>query len=253
MVRAVYVDTICDDAFGDLPTVWLQPCSRTLRHLTLSSTQYFGFFPRLPLQGVKFDRLQALSLSKFTFGEPSTLRWVLSHEDTLTELSLDRFAIIYAATFRPDILDDLHPEGFDVDRDHGGHVHITYDGRWHACFDLLKVRLPHLRRFHFGLCVKDWRDGRTLFAREGHIDPGFYVKLYMVYRSGGFGYTTVCGFTEERYISNPEGWTTGWEAFLSLHTTVCRRCAGIEISEETMCPRIGTPEDIVRGQEDDTG
>lgn len=52
----------------------------------------------------------------------------------------------------------------------------------------------------------------------------------MVYRSG-FGYTTVYGFTEERYTSNLECWATDWEVFLNLHTTVCRRCAGSTESE----------------------
>ncbi|CAI7650200.1 unnamed protein product [Penicillium viridicatum] len=139
-----------------LPSVWLKPTMGSLRKLSLYSNLYWGFYPKLSLEGIHFPNLQSLALGNFTFFEDQQLDWILSHSSTLEELYLDDCSILIQtrvlnSAFQlvkcpiPESRMKLkHPGQW------GAHWYYQYPRRWNDYFASFGTGLPHLRRFAIG-------------------------------------------------------------------------------------------------------
>ncbi|RAH67288.1 F-box domain-containing protein [Aspergillus aculeatinus CBS 121060] len=174
--------------FPELPSFWLTPAAATLEHLTIYSSNYFGFYPKLDLRGVHLPRLKTLALGKYAFVHDSQLQWILSHGKTLTELYLENTPILFEVSV------------YNKDRallDSGRYTHkpglrekhfATYDKRWHHYFRAFQAGLPHLRHFRYGRSELWWEDNMTPLERETGITVGMHDDSYMVF-CDGFGPT----------------------------------------------------------------
>lgn len=81
--------------FRGLPSLWLEPGTSNLQHLTLFANPYWGYYPKFSLQGVHFPNLKTLSLGKHCFVDDSQLDWTLSHGSTLTKLHFSDCTILF--------------------------------------------------------------------------------------------------------------------------------------------------------------
>ncbi|EEH08899.1 F-box domain-containing protein [Histoplasma capsulatum G186AR] len=174
----------------ELPSVWLEPASSTLRHLTLYSTLYFGFYPKLDLRDIRFPNLQSLALGNYSFVHDTQLDWILSHGPTLQRLYMDDCAILYEVG----IYDkdncylspaEMHP---GHKRNLFGEVHgrASYSKRWHDYFRAFQEGLPQLRHFRFGSSPDWWDNSGIPFEMETEIRIRLNMELYLVF-CDGFG------------------------------------------------------------------
>ncbi|KAL4863466.1 hypothetical protein BDV12DRAFT_206461 [Aspergillus spectabilis] len=150
-----------------LPSVCLKPTTASLQHLTIYSSLYCGFYPKLDFRDIHFPRLKSLALRNYGFVHDSQLKWILSHAATLSELYLDDCAIIY--------------EGFN------DNFYASYSKRWVDYFRAFKDGLPHLQHFRYGH-GEGWFEGDEAapFERETEIKNGFHEESYRVC-CDGFG------------------------------------------------------------------
>jgi len=140
----------------DLLQYWLKPVQENLVHLKLESTCYWGWVPKCDLRGVRFPHLKSLELGEMTFTHDWQLEWIISHGDTLTQLSLRQCPIAH------DIWIDhtLDAEGYPV---HTLGEELYWDGtteefgdwcgnsaRWKDYFPRLMSGLPRLRQLQIG-------------------------------------------------------------------------------------------------------
>ncbi|KJK68684.1 hypothetical protein P875_00075797 [Aspergillus parasiticus SU-1] len=170
--------------FSALPSFWLKPALQNLEHLTIYSSHYFGYYPKLDLRGVHFPRLRTLALGNYTFVHDSQLDWILSHRDTLTELYLDDCAILWAvAPFDKDKERTyLDPDSYTTHSGLVGHGYATYDKRWHHYFKTLQ-ELSHLRHFRYGHSEYWSADESTPFECETDIIIGMHEESYLTFTS----------------------------------------------------------------------
>lgn len=169
-----------------LPSVWLKPTMGSLRKLSLYSNLYWGFYPKLRLEGIHFPNLQSLALGKFTFVEDQKFDWILSHSSTLEELYLDDCPILFKSSV-PD--DDFHLEKCPIPKSRmklrgpgeGRHAwSYHYPRRWNDYFASFETGLPHLRRFAIGRNA-GW-DSYTYevpFEKELDLVPALMRDRYM--------------------------------------------------------------------------
>ncbi|OJD14987.1 hypothetical protein AJ78_04709 [Emergomyces pasteurianus Ep9510] len=177
----------------ELPSVWLQPASSTLRHLTLYSTLYFGFYPKLDLQDIHFPNLQSLALGNYGFVHDTQLDWILSHGTTLQSLYMDDCAILYEVGIYNNnnskdncylsALTEMYPD-FGKRSHSGPKYRASYSKRWHDYFRAFQEGLPHLRHFQFGSSPSWWDDGGIPFEMEVEIQLRLNVERYFVFCDG---------------------------------------------------------------------
>ncbi|KAJ5464218.1 hypothetical protein N7475_007353 [Penicillium sp. IBT 31633x] len=138
-----------------LPSVWLEPTMGSLQKLSLYSSFYWGFWPKLSLDGVHFPNLQSLALGNFSFFKDEQLDWILSHS-TLEELYLDDCPILLEARIldnENDLSESPIPKSeleFRKNEDRSDSWHYNYPSRWSNYFASIEAGLPHLRHFAFG-------------------------------------------------------------------------------------------------------
>ena len=162
----------------------MKPAAPSLQHLTLYSSLYFGFYPKLDLREVHFPQLKTLSFGNYCFVHDSQLDWILSHGATLTELYLDDCPILFEMAIGDKGRTYLSPDEFRLEPKVDSHPYTTYATRWHDYFRAFKDGLPHLRHFGYGHCPYWWKDGSTPFERETEIDIGMTDESYMVFSDG---------------------------------------------------------------------
>ncbi|KAJ5192326.1 hypothetical protein N7449_008468 [Penicillium cf. viridicatum] len=164
-----------------LPSVWLKPTMGSLRKLSLYSNFYWGFYPKLSLEGIHCPNLQSLALGNFTFFEDQQLDWILAHSSTLEELYLDDCSIL----FRTRVLDaDFQLDKCPIPESR------KYPRRWDDYFASFGTGLPHLRRFaigHNGAWDSDTGTGYEVpFEKELDLVPALMRDRYMEF-DGGVG------------------------------------------------------------------
>lgn len=157
-----------------------------LRHLTLYSSLYFGFYPKCDLRGIHFPHLKTLSLGNYTFIHDSQLDWILSHGATLTELYLDDCPILFEVAIGDYQRTYLDPKVFEPKEEFGGDYHTVYRTRWCDYFRAFKDGLPHLRHFRYGHSPHWWDDNTSPFDCETTVDIDLHDDSYMVF-CDGFG------------------------------------------------------------------
>ncbi|KAI9039225.1 uncharacterized protein KD926_009859 [Aspergillus affinis] len=172
--------------FSELPSFWLQPTLANLQHLTLYSSNYYGFYPKFDPTGLHFPQLKTLALGNHAFIHDSQLDWILSHADTLTELYLDDCPILYEVAIYAKEKTYLDPTSFGFKDGLGEKHYATYDKRWHDYFNAFNDKLPHLRHFRYGHCPFWWDEGSPPFEQEQHIKLSLAKDRYMVF-CDGFG------------------------------------------------------------------
>lgn len=156
--------------YSELPSTWLAPTTSTLRHLTLYSDMYFGFFPSLDLNELYFPHLKTLSLNKYTFFHDKQLDWILSHKSTLTEIYLDDCPLLFeiaVSNQNKDRCNLENDEWFHRDNDPYSVWGYRYARRWNTYFDSFRENLSHLRHFRMGYNV-ELRD-RFPFEQETEL------------------------------------------------------------------------------------
>ncbi|OJD22909.1 hypothetical protein ACJ73_05735 [Blastomyces percursus] len=172
----------------ELPTVWLQPASASLRHLTLYSTLYFGFYPKLDLRDIHFPNLQSLALGNYAFVHDTQLDWILSHGPTLQKLYMDDCAILYEVGIYNKDKCYLSPTEMrrNAKETWQGEVkyRASYPKRWHDYFRAFAERLPELRHFRYGSSPKWWDQGGIPFEMEGETRIEFGMDSYLVFCDG---------------------------------------------------------------------
>ncbi|KKZ68428.1 hypothetical protein EMCG_05887 [[Emmonsia] crescens] len=174
----------------ELPSIWLQPASSTLRHLTLYSTHYFGFYPKLDLRDIHFPNLKSLSLGNYAFVHDTQLDWILSHGHTLQRLYMDDCAILYeVGIYDKDncylsALTEMHPNP-EQTQSSDVKYRATYSKRWHDYFGAFQEGLPQLRHFQFGTSPSWWNDSGIPFEMEVEIKMRLGGReLYLVFCDG---------------------------------------------------------------------
>ncbi|KAH8433968.1 F-box protein [Aspergillus melleus] len=187
--------------FSELPSVWLQPTLANLQHLTLYSSNYFGFFPKFDPTGLHFPQLQTLALGNHAFVHDSQLDWILSHADTLAELYLDDCPILYEVAIYENEQTYLDPASFGSKQGLGEKHYAAYDKRWHDYFNAFNDKLPHLRHLRVGHCPHWWDEQTTPFEQEQHIKVSLPRDRYMVF-CDGFGPSP---YMEEMIYRDGEG------------------------------------------------
>lgn len=164
----------------------MKPTLATLQHLTIYSSNYFGFYPKFNPTGLHFPHLKTLALGNHAFIHDSQLDWILSHADTLTELYLDDCPILYEVAIYDKEQTYLEPASFGSKEDLENKHYAAYDKRWHDYFNAFRERLPHLKHFRYGHCPYWWDDDSTPFEQEGFINICLRRDRYMVF-CDGFG------------------------------------------------------------------
>ncbi|PYI35961.1 F-box domain-containing protein [Aspergillus indologenus CBS 114.80] len=174
--------------FPELPSFWLAPAAATLEHLTIYSSNYFGFYPKLDLREVHLPHLKTLALGKYAFVHDSQLEWILSQGKTLTELYLDDTPILFEVSVHNNDRASLDPDRYIHQAGLRNKHFATYDKRWHHYFRAFQVGLPHLRHFRYGRSGWWWQKYMTPLERETEITVGMHDESYMVF-CDGFGPT----------------------------------------------------------------
>ncbi|GAB7357708.1 hypothetical protein MBLNU459_g0372t3 [Dothideomycetes sp. NU459] len=115
-----------------------------------------------------------------TFTNNKNLEWLLSHSETLEELSLDDCAIVPAFHYHGQCDEENYPESYSL---RGEHRTWTYDARWHDYFHRLETEMPHLKivRCGFG----DWYDGNA-FQTADSLGPTLWPQRYRLFDMLGF-------------------------------------------------------------------
>jgi hypothetical protein len=173
--------------YPELPLVWLKPTTANLQHLTIYSSLYCGFYPKLDFRDIHFPQLKSLALGNYGFVHDSQLRWILSHAATLSELYLDDCAIIYEVSIAASERTLLSSEVFEKREGLKDNLYASYNKRWADYFRAFKDDLPHLQHFRYGH-GEGWFEGDEAapFERETELKNGFHEESYMVY-CDGFG------------------------------------------------------------------
>lgn len=164
----------------------------SLRKLSLYSNFYWGFYPKLSLEGIHCPNLQSLTLGNFIFFENQQLDWILSHSATLQELYLDDCSILLQAR----ILDDedqlskcpvsKHDMKLQNLEDMGDDWYYYYPGRWNQYFRSFEACLPRLHHFAIGHNEAWDTEDAMPFENEREIAPALMVDRYMAF-DGGIG------------------------------------------------------------------
>jgi hypothetical protein len=177
--------------FRELPSVWLNPVSMNLTHLSLWCDNYWGWCPTFDPRGLHLPKLKYLSMGNFAFAHDFQLDWILSHGQTLEILSMDDCAILFymdpqylATEITFSLLHDDHQVCL-VDKDESGDSgpRYAYNSRWHQYLRNLEVGLPHLINFTFG--HGNWDMG-CAFEDRNTLLPGLDNRRYMAF-NGGIG------------------------------------------------------------------
>ncbi|KAL4940612.1 hypothetical protein BDV06DRAFT_230202 [Aspergillus oleicola] len=169
-----------------LPKIWLKPTTYTLRHLTIYSSLFCGFYPKLDFSEVHLPHLRTLSLGNYCFVHDSQLEWILSHGVTLLELYLDDCALLYEVSLKDYKNTILPPEKFEQREALRNHWYASYGGRWADYFLAFKDKLPHLQHFRYGHSPEGWKYSTTPFECEAELDIGLHDETYLVF-CDGFG------------------------------------------------------------------
>ncbi|PTU20426.1 hypothetical protein P175DRAFT_0481806 [Aspergillus ochraceoroseus IBT 24754] len=170
--------------FPELSSFWLKPALSSLEHLTIYSSNYFGFYPKCDLRGTHFPRLESLALGNYTFVHDSQLDWILSHAPTLTGLYLDDCPILYEVAIRDKERTYLDPADLQPDPRFDGEGYASYDKRWKDYFQAFKEGLPLLQHFRYGHCLAWWEHDTTPLECETEIEVALRHDSYMVYCDG---------------------------------------------------------------------
>lgn len=127
-----------------LPTAWLSHNSNCLTHLTLSFRDYAGFYPKIDLRGVFFQRLQMLRFDGFQFTHDWQRDWIISHGKTLKEVFIVRCAMLVERNSKV----PLDAEGYPI---YGSpaptRTSSTWPARWHEWFHAFNQSLVRLTEF----------------------------------------------------------------------------------------------------------
>lgn len=158
-----------------------------LRHLTLYSSLYFGFYPKCDFRGIHFPHLETLSFGNYTFVHDSQLDWILSHGATLTELYLDDCPLLFEVSIGGKDRTYLDPGVFQRQAKFGGDYWATYRTRWCDYFRAFRDGLPLLRHFRYGHGRGWWDENNSCpFELETDIEIVLNDESYMVF-CDGFG------------------------------------------------------------------
>ncbi|KAH0366087.1 hypothetical protein KCU65_g5568, partial [Aureobasidium melanogenum] len=151
------------DFFGhELQTYWLGPMAENLVYLKLYASElYFGMYPGCNLP--RFPKLRMLLLGNLSIVNDDQIDWILSHADTLEQLTLDDAVIAVGAEFlehkvdvinRRVIYSPLKVESgrprYQAERTDISARKWLWPTRWHHIFDQLQRGLPKLKHFVFG-------------------------------------------------------------------------------------------------------
>lgn len=163
----------------------------SLQKLSLYSSFYWGFWPKLSLDGVHFPNLQSLALGNFSFFKDEQLDWILSHS-TLEELYLDDCPILLEARIldnENDLSESPIPKSeleFRKNEDRSDSWHYNYPSRWSNYFASIEAGLPHLRHFAFGHNAAWDYPGGVPFEKEKDLETALRDDRYMAF-DGGIG------------------------------------------------------------------
>ncbi|RDW58579.1 uncharacterized protein DSM5745_11270 [Aspergillus mulundensis] len=168
-----------------IPSFWLKPTTATLQHLTLYSSVFCGFYPRLDFRGLHFPQLRGLALGNYGFVHDSQLDWILEHGETLAELYLDDCAILHEVSIK-DIENTYLPSSQFTQKDGLlDNLYASYKARWADYFRAFET-LPRLRHFRYGHCPDGWTFNSAPFEQETQIEIGLHEESYLVF-CDGFG------------------------------------------------------------------
>lgn len=178
----------------------------SLQKLSLYSSFYWGFYPKVNLDGVHFPHLKSLALGQFSFVDDKQLDWILAHSSTLQELYLDDCAILAGVDIHDFQLESLQcqiPESDMQLKEEDGlrKFRYAYPRRWHDYFSSIQEGLPNLREFSFGVSAS-WDEDVLPFEEEKEIVPALMRTRYIGFE-GGLGPSPFVG--RKSYLDmNPE-------------------------------------------------
>ncbi|KAL4755336.1 hypothetical protein BDW72DRAFT_189100 [Aspergillus terricola var. indicus] len=149
--------------YQTIPSVWLEPATANLRHLTTYSSLYCGFYPKLDFGALHFPRLKTLSLGNYGF-------LYFDYCGILYEVAIEDFESTY-----------LPPEQFTHRDGLRDALYACYPKRWADYFRAFKDGLPHLQHFRYGHSHEGWAYNSAPFEREAKIEIGLHEESYLVF------------------------------------------------------------------------
>lgn len=204
-----------------VPSLWIKPTMSNLRHLTIYSSFYFGYYPKFDLRGIHLPQLRTLSFGNYCFVHDSQLEWILSHGSTLTELYLDDCPILFEVSTEDKYRTYLDPEVYET-LEFDEKEWACYESRWCDYFQAFEDGLPHLREFRYGSSPNWWEDDSVPFESETEMKVGLNDESYMTfcYGYGPSPYMKSSIYTaEEDYEDGDPSKPTDedWEALRDLY------------------------------------
>lgn len=179
-----------------------------LRHLTIYSSLFFGYYPKFDLTELQFPQLKTLSFGNHCFIHDSQLDWILSHGATLTELYLDDCPILFEVSIKDNQRTYLDANAYEPKPEFAGNFYAFYGRRWCDYFRAFKDGLPHLRHFRYGSSQNWWHDDTTPFECETKMRIGLHSESYMVF-CDGFGPSPYMKRSILRNTTPEHPWTDG--------------------------------------------
>ena len=170
-----------NDFFTQLPKTWLHPASGNLERLIIHAEHYWGYIPKCDLRSIHLPKLRRLELGNYSFSHDWQLDWILSHADTLEELTLDDCPILAHSEYYG-IPDKENYPMFPRDN-LGREYRWEYRRTWAHYFSMFQEKLPKLKVFRF--VGGDWEGGSDFDNRGRWMEgPGLPVKNYMNFTGG---------------------------------------------------------------------
>lgn len=219
---------------------WLSLCAPNLTYFKLyASSAYWGYVPRCSLP--HFPRLKSLSFGKMTFSHDSQLEWLLSHSETLQELTLDDCPIIIGTCWFGALDADNYP--LDTSKTITSETASTfhYSGRWHTYFRAFRQQLHQLRALRCGFDDRDWENA-VAFSRSHTLQPRLWAERYRVFDTCWLERPPFATFSPEGEIERGEYDGTWQEAPHYPH------CTDEDLTElvrlrEVLCKRTGVDDE----------
>ena len=165
-------DTMEHEAYMQhLKSQWLAPISSQLTSLSLYFDEYWGVFPHLQIEGLKFPSLRYLALGNYTFADDRQLDWLTSLS-SLEILMLQNCPILFTIRFTKLEMESLeldtsgwqdvtrkpqYLEGLNDPDAQRRPLLLKTPARWNGYFDRIRLDRPNLIEFGFG-CA-DWSHG----------------------------------------------------------------------------------------------
>lgn len=170
-----YQMSIKSELIQDMPTQWPgytrlfpvlsdfipQASTANLTTLKLQADTLWGFVPTVYIPLIHLPKLERLELGNWTLSHQWQLDWLLAHKETLTELTLNRCAVVHNASVGGELDEGGYPRAWESWQDPIREHRMALS--WIIVFEEIEKHCARLTKFRFGMSDSDiehlWRPG----------------------------------------------------------------------------------------------